>query len=76
LRGGITSEQVAAYFWNEWQNSLEPALGTQDFEEVIRALQNAAIIVRVYKPRLSATKKRLLKDADKLKSDLIQPDKK
>jgi hypothetical protein len=71
----MTSEPVAAYFWNEWPNSLEPALGTQDFEEVIRALQNAATIVSVYKAGLSATKKRLLKDADKLKSGLIQPDK-
>ena len=48
------------------------AMGTQDFEEVIRALQNAAKIVSIYRPGLKATKKVLLSDADKLKSVLIQ----
>lgn len=48
------------------------AMGTQDFEEVIRALQNAATIVGVYKPGLKATQKLLLKDADSLKKSLIK----
>ena len=47
------------------------AIGSQDFEQVIRALQNAAAIVKVYRPKLKATKKLLLNDAEKLKSDLI-----
>ncbi|MEW9807209.1 DUF4917 family protein [Mesorhizobium marinum] len=48
------------------------AMGTQDFEEVIRALQKAAAIVGVYRPKLLATKNLLLADAEKLKTDLIQ----
>ena len=48
------------------------AMGTQDFEAVIRALQNAASIVGVYRPKFIRTKKLLLADADKLKTDLIQ----
>lgn len=48
------------------------AMGTQDFEEVIRALQHAAIIVSVYRPKFVTTKKMLLTDAEKLKTDLIQ----
>lgn len=48
------------------------AMATQDFEEVIRALQNAATIVSVYRPKLAVTKKLLLADADKLKAGLIQ----
>ncbi|WP_186393353.1 MULTISPECIES: DUF4917 family protein [unclassified Pannonibacter] len=47
-------------------------MATQDFEEVIRALQNAATIVSVYRPKFVKTKGRLLADADKLKTDLIQ----
>lgn len=57
------SKELAAIF---------AAMGTQDFEEVIRALQNAAKIVSVYKPGLRATKKLLLSDADELKRGLIQ----
>src|SRR5258708_9045829 len=41
------------------------AMGTQDFEEVIRALQNAAAIVSVYRPKFTATKKLLLADVSK-----------
>jgi Domain of unknown function (DUF4917) len=48
------------------------AMGTQDFEEVIRALQNAATIVGVYRPKWAITKKTLMDDADKLKAELIQ----
>lgn len=48
------------------------AMQTQDFEEVIRALQNAAAIVSVYRPKFVATKNLLLADADALKADLIQ----
>ncbi|KUJ78767.1 hypothetical protein AVO45_19135 [Ruegeria marisrubri] len=48
------------------------AMGTQDFEEVIRALQHAATIVGVYRPSFLKTQKLLLDDADKLKTDLIQ----
>jgi len=48
------------------------AMGTQDFEDVIRALQNAATIVSVYRPKLKVTKRLLLADADKLKAGLIQ----
>lgn len=48
------------------------AMGTQDFEEVIRALQNAASILSVYKPKFKATKQLLLDDAAKLKTSLIQ----
>lgn len=48
------------------------AMGTQDFEEVIRALQNAAAIVKVYRPKFLHTQKLLLADADKLKTNLIQ----
>lgn len=45
---------------------------TQDFEEVIRALQSAATIVGVYKPSSVRTKQRLLDDAEKLKADLVK----
>ena len=48
------------------------AMGTQDFEEVIRALQHAASIVSVYRPKLHAVRNLLLADAEKLKADLIQ----
>jgi hypothetical protein len=48
------------------------SMGTQDFEEVIRALQNAASILSVYKPKLTVTKQLLLDDAAKLKKALIQ----
>lgn len=57
------SKELAAIF---------AAMGTQDFEEVIRALQHAAAIVSVYRPKFVATKKLLLADAEKLKTDLIQ----
>ena len=57
------SKELAAIF---------AAMRTQDFEDVIRALQNAAAIVGVYRPGLSAIKKLLLTDADKLKMDLIK----
>jgi Domain of unknown function (DUF4917) len=56
------SKELAAIF---------AAMGTQDFEEVIRALQNAATIVGVYKPGLKATKRMLLADAETLKKALI-----
>jgi|SRR5580658_981775 hypothetical protein len=48
------------------------AMGTQDFEEVIRALQHAAVIVGVYRPKFTQTQKLLVTDAEKLKTDLIQ----
>jgi hypothetical protein len=48
------------------------AMRTQDFEEVIRALQNAAAIVSVYRPKFVTTRKLLVDDAEKLKTDLIQ----
>ena len=48
------------------------AMDTQDFEEVIRALQNAATIVGVYRPGLKATQKLLFQDADSLKMSLIK----
>jgi len=57
------SKEVAAIF---------AAMGTQDFEQVIRALQNAATIVSVYRPKFTSTKRLLLADADQLKADLIQ----
>ncbi|MBY5703218.1 DUF4917 family protein [Rhizobium leguminosarum] len=57
------SKELAAIF---------AAMGTQDFEEVIRALQHAAAIVSVYRPKFVATKRLLLGDAEKLKIDLIQ----
>ena len=57
------SKELAAIF---------AAMGTQDFEEVIRALQHAAAIVSVYRPKFIATKNVLLADAEKLKTDLIQ----
>lgn len=57
------SKEVAAIF---------DAMGTQDFEEVIRALQNASTIVGVYRPKFTQTRKLLHTDADKLKADLIQ----
>lgn len=57
------SKELAAIF---------AAMGTQDFEEVIRALQNAAAIVSVYRPTFLRIQKLLIADADKLKTDLIQ----
>lgn len=57
------SKELAAIF---------AAMGTQDFEEVIRALQHAAAIVSVYRPKFVSTKRLLLTDAEKLKTDLIQ----
>jgi len=48
------------------------AMGTQDFEEVIRALQHAAEIVSAYNPRLKRTMARMIRDSEKLKKDLIQ----
>ncbi|MBR3371928.1 MAG: DUF4917 family protein [Rhodobacteraceae bacterium] len=57
------SDELAAIF---------AAMGTQDFEEVIRALQHAAAIVSVYRPKFVSTKRLLLADAEKLKTDLIQ----
>ena len=57
------SKELAAIF---------EAMSTQDFEEVIRALQHAAQIVSVYRPKFHATKRLLLADAEKLKTDLIQ----
>jgi hypothetical protein len=47
------------------------AMKTQDFEEVIRALQNAATIVGVYRPDLKAVQASLMHDADTLKKSLI-----
>ena len=52
--------------------SIFAALGTQDFEEVIRALQRAEKIVGVYKPKLVNTRVLLLRDAEKLKADLVK----
>ena len=57
------SKELAAIF---------DAMGTQDFEDVVRALQNAAAIVGVYRPKFTNTQRLLLDDADKLKKDLIQ----
>lgn len=48
------------------------AMGTQDFEEVIRALQHAAAIVSAYNPKLKRTMARMNSDAEKLKTDLIK----
>jgi hypothetical protein len=48
------------------------AMGTQDFEEVIRALQHAAAIIFAYNPKLTRTMARMNGDAEKLKTDLIQ----
>jgi hypothetical protein len=59
----VMSRELAAIF---------AAMGTQDFEDVIRALQNAATIVSVYRPGLKATQKVLLRDADALKKTLIK----
>jgi len=57
------SKELAAIF---------AAMGTQDFEEVIRALQHAAAIVFAYNPKLKRTMARMNGDAEKLKKDLIQ----
>src|SRR5437660_3352486 len=57
------SKELAAIF---------AAMGTQDFEEVIRALQHAAAIVSAYNPKLKRTMARMNGDAEKLKTDLIQ----
>lgn len=48
------------------------AMRTQDFEEVIRALQHAAAIVSAYNPKLKRTMARMIGDSEKLKTDLIQ----
>jgi hypothetical protein len=48
------------------------AMETQDFEEVIRALQHAAAIVSAYNSRLKRTMARMIGDSEKLKIDLIQ----
>ncbi len=52
--------------------SIFAAMGTQDFEEVIRALQHAAEIVSAYNPKLKRTMARMTGDAEKLKIDLVQ----
>ena len=57
------SKELAAIF---------AAMGTQDFEEVIRALQHAAAIVSAYNPKLKRTMGRMIGDSEKLKKDLIQ----
>jgi hypothetical protein len=57
------SKELAAIF---------AAMGTQDFEEVIRALQHAAAIVSAYNPKLKRTIARMNSDAEKLKTDLIK----
>jgi len=57
------SKELAAIF---------AAMGTQDFEEVIRALQHAAAIISAYNPKLKRTIERMNGDADKLKTDLIK----
>ena len=57
------SEELTAIF---------AAMGTQDFEEVIRALQHAAAIVSAYNPKLKRTMGRMNRDAEKLKTDLIK----
>jgi len=57
------SKELAAIF---------AAMRTQDFEEVIRALQHAAAIVSAYNPKLKRTMARMNGDAEKLKTDLIQ----
>jgi hypothetical protein len=52
--------------------SIFSAMGTQDFEEVIRALQHAATICKIYvagDPKLSS---KLQADSEKLKTDLIK----
>src|SRR5437660_12398533 len=51
------SKELAAIF---------AAMGTQDFEEVIRALQHAAAIVGVYLPQLTGVQELLQTDAEKL----------
>ena len=48
------------------------AIRTQDFEEVIRALQHAAAIIFAYNQKLTRTMARMTGDADKLKTDLIK----
>lgn len=57
------SKELAAIF---------ATMKTQDFEEVIRALQHAAAIVSVYRPNFVKIQGLLLTDAGKLKTDLIQ----
>src|ERR1700722_7282193 len=47
------SKELAAIF---------AAMGTQDFEEVIRALQHAAAIVSAYNPKLKRTMARMIGD--------------
>lgn len=47
------------------------AMDTRDFEEVVRALQNADKISQVYDPTLTKLQKRLSGDADGLKQNLI-----
>ncbi|NKX39695.1 DUF4917 family protein [Rhodobacteraceae bacterium R_SAG5] len=47
-------------------------LGTQDFERVIRALIDASKILGIYLPKDILAAERLVKDSERLKSDLIQ----
>lgn len=48
------------------------AMETQDFEEVIKALQNAAKILGVYIPKARLAKARVEEDSETLKRDLIR----
>ena len=47
------------------------ALGTQDFETVIRQLQDAAIILGVYDPKLATLANKLKQDAGAIKDALV-----
>ncbi|MEM5501331.1 DUF4917 family protein [Ahrensia kielensis] len=47
------------------------ALKTRDFEEVIKALQNASAIITAYNPRLGRISKLMNTEAVQLKNDLI-----
>lgn len=65
--------------FDEAKEEMSPALravfasmGTRDFEEVIRALQTSADVVAAYLPKSPLVRKRLLRDADRLKEHLIQ----
>ena len=48
------------------------ALDTQDFEIVVRALQHAAIISKIYRPKDADLANQLRTDLDKLKANLIR----
>jgi len=52
--------------------ALFSALGIQDFEIVVRALQYAAIISKIYRPNDANLAVQLRTDSDKLKTDLIR----